>query len=102
MGEKKKTWEKLIPVRYKESPRVFSELYEMFEDFKNEFKNMFLNPFGFIRPFSEPITPLVEMPREPLVYIADLGDKFELTAEIPCIPKDKINILVSSGKVYAK
>jgi len=46
--------------------------------------------------------PMMEMPREPLVDLADMGDRFELTAEIPGIPKDKIDIRISDDGIEIK
>ncbi|MFQ6128340.1 MAG: Hsp20/alpha crystallin family protein [Thermoplasmata archaeon] len=64
---------------------VMSEFDRMLEDFRMEFENMF---------WRSP-TETTTMKRSPLVDLADRGDSYEVTAEIPGIPKEKIDIKVS-------
>ena len=102
MDKKKETKGELVPATYKKPSRVFLELDRMFDDFRDEFETVFFRPFGFRGSLMEPIAPMFEMTREPLVDLADMGDRFELTAEMPGIPKDKIDINVSDDGIEIK
>jgi len=103
MAEKKKTKGELIPREYTGPPGMMREFDRMFDEFRSGFENIFLMPsgFGFERP-SGWMMPSLEMAREPLVDLADMGDKFELTAEMPGIPKDKIDIQLSDDSIEIK
>ncbi|MFQ6107672.1 MAG: Hsp20/alpha crystallin family protein [Thermoplasmata archaeon] len=61
----------------------------MLEDFRTEFENMFW------RSPAETTT----MKRSPLTDLADRGDHYEVVAEIPGIPKDRIDIQVSENNL---
>jgi len=102
MAKKKKPKKELVPRGYLGPLSMMREFDRMFEEFRSEFEDTFWRPFGFRRLLSEKRMPVLEMPREPLVDIADLGDRFELTAEMPGIPRDKINIQISNDSIEIK
>ncbi len=68
---------------------LWTEMDRMFDNFRSGFDDLFW-PFGNRRAVSAlPAT------RMPLMDVADLGDKFELRAEMPGMPKENINIEVT-------
>ncbi len=68
---------------------LWTEMDRVFDDFRSGFYDL-LWPFGSRRAVSAfPET------RMPLMDVADLGDKFELRAEMPGMPKENINIEVT-------
>ena len=98
----KKTKGELVPKEYISPLSTINEFDRMFDEFRRGFEDMFFRPFGFERPFIELGMPMLEMAREPLVDLVDMGDRFELTAEIPGIPKDKIDVRVSENSIEIK
>jgi HSP20 family protein len=102
MAEKKEKKGELVPREYLSPSAVMREFDRMFDDFRGEFEDRFWRPLNIRRPSVEVRMPFMEMPREPLVDLADLGDRFELTAEMPGIPKDKINIHVSDDSIEVR
>ncbi len=101
MEKKKEKRGELVPRGYLSPSDLMRDFDRIFDDFRSDFEDMFWRPLSIRRPLIERM-PVWEMPREPLVDIADLGDRFELTAEMPGIPKDKINIQVSDDSVEIK
>lgn len=99
MAKKKKPKGELMPRGYLGPLSMMREFDRMFDDFRGGFEDMFWSPFGFERPLRGKRMPMLEMLREPLTDLADLGARFELTAEIPGIPKDKIDIRVSEDSI---
>jgi len=95
--EKEKTALELASREYPHPSALMREFDRMFDDFRSGFEDMLFRPFGFGRPLFEMRMP--EFEREPIVDLVDLGDKFELTAEIPGIPKDKIDINLSDDGI---
>ena len=72
---------------------IWSEMDRMFDDFRMGFDDLFW-PFRRINyPMEYNYT------RTPPMDLADLGDKYELHAEIPGIPKENINIEVSPNNI---
>jgi HSP20 family protein len=68
---------------------MWTEMDRVFDDFRSGFYDLFW-PFGSRRAVSTfPET------RIPLTDVADLGDRFELRAEIPGMPKENIKIDVT-------
>lgn len=96
MAKKEKTKGALAPRGYLSPSGMMREFDRMFDEFRSGFEDRFRMPFGEIG------LPEMEMAREPLVDLADMGDRFELTAEIPGIPKDKIDIKLSDDSVEIK
>jgi HSP20 family protein len=102
MAEKKEKKRELVPKGYLSPLGMMREFDRVFDEFRGEFEDMFRMPYGLGRPLRETRMPMLEMLREPLVDIADLGDRFELTAEMPGIPRDKIDIQISDDSIEIK
>ena len=98
---KKKKGEKgkMVPMQYRSPSSMMRELDRMFDDFRADFEDMF-----WVRGqrFPEIRMPKLEMPQEPLVDLVDKGNELLLTAELPGIPKEKIDIKVSENSVEIK
>ncbi|MFQ5911469.1 MAG: Hsp20/alpha crystallin family protein [Thermoplasmata archaeon] len=84
--KKPKEWG-LTPWERSRPASMMSEIDRMLDDFRTEFESIF---------WKSP-TETTMMRRSPLLDLADLGDSYEVTAEIPGVPKDKIEINVSEG-----
>ena len=95
-NEKKKGG--LVPRGYARPLSTMRDFDRIFDEFRSGFENMFFGPVDFGKPFRG-LMPVPESVREPVMDLADLGDKFELTAEMPGIPRDKINISVSDNGI---
>ena len=61
---------------------------QLFDQFRGNFSSLFLNP-----------RTIVGENRVPPMDIVDLGDKYEINAELPGMSKDNINIEVTSNSV---
>lgn len=85
---KSKEWG-LTPWERSRPASMMSEIDRMLEDFRTEFESLF---------WKSP-TETTMMKRSPLTDLADLGNSYELTAEIPGIPNDKIDVQVSEDRV---
>jgi HSP20 family protein len=72
---------------------IWSEMDKMFDDFKMGFDDLFW-PFRHTRFPKE-----YEYIRTPPTDLADLGDRYELHAEMPGIPKEDINIEVTPNNI---
>jgi HSP20 family protein len=72
-----------------------NEMDQMFEDFRRSFTSM-ISPFR--TRFPSWTFPSLELPevKEPSSDIIDTGKEYRVCAEIPGIPKDKIDVTVSS------
>lgn len=70
----------------------WTDMDQLFDQFRNNFEDLFW------RPQSSFLTPL-DSQRTPMMDVADLGDKYEMKVEIPGIPKESINIDVSSNSI---
>lgn len=83
--------------RWEEHPFEFTrQLDRVFQRFMNEFEDTFRTfpPMRWKTLFPEA--------RFPLCDVADLGDRYEITMEIPGIEKEKIDINVNSNSVQVK
>jgi len=71
---------------------IMREFDKIFEDFRKGFDNLFIEPR------------LMTMPsiRAPIMDIIDEGDKYSITAEIPGIPKEDINIEITKNILEIK
>jgi HSP20 family protein len=91
-----------IPITKKEGEIVpsrpsefLSEMDRMFEDFRRGFESM-LSPFW--TRFPRVTFPSLELPevREPASDIIDSGKEYRVCAEVPGIPKEKVDVTVTS------
>jgi len=73
---------------------LWTEMDRMFESFRTDFDDLFW-------PFSQGSLPTTAMTqrRTPPMNIADMGDRYEMRLEMPGIPKDDINIEVTSNAI---
>lgn len=72
---------------------LWTEMDRMFDDFRMGFDDLFW-PFKYTRSPVE-----YNNTRTPPMDLADLGDKYELHAEMPGIPKEQINIEVTPNNI---
>jgi HSP20 family protein len=75
--------------------RPFNYMMDMdrlFNQFRSNFEDLLLNPRTNLLNLSEEI-------RTPSMDVVDLGDKFQLTVEMPGISKEDINIEVTPNDV---
>ena len=66
---------------------LWTDMDRLFDSFRSSFDDIFWNPTTSIRE------------RTPPMDIADLGDRYEIHVEMPGIPKDDINIEVTSNNI---
>jgi HSP20 family protein len=71
---------------------VWTDLDHMFNRFRSDLDSLFWSPFG-----RYPVA-LTDF-RTPSTNIADLGDKYEVTAEMPGVPKEDIIIEVTPHSI---
>ena len=72
---------------------IWSEMDRMFDDFRMGFDDLFW-------PLRQTRTPIeYNYARAPPMDLADLGDIYEIKAEMPGIPKEDINIEVSPNHI---
>jgi HSP20 family protein len=73
---------------------LWSEMDKLFDGFRTDFDDLFW-------PFGQRTYPLSTMThrRTPPIDVADLGDHYEMRLEIPGIPKEDINIEVTSNTI---
>jgi HSP20 family protein len=73
--------------------RPFEELFEeLFEDFSKILENY---PRESLEDFSKQIIRFRPITRFPKLDIEDIGDSYKVTADMPGVPKDKVNINVT-------
>jgi len=73
---------------------LWSEMDRMFDSFRTDFDELFW-PFA---NRTQPMTAIIPR-RTPPMDIADRGDRYEMRLEMPGIPKDDINIEVTSNGI---
>lgn len=73
---------------------LWSEMDKLFDGFRTDFDDLFW-PFG---QRNYPITSMTQR-RTPPMDVADLGDHYEMRVEMPGIPKEDINIEVTSNTI---
>lgn len=64
---------------------ILDDIDSLFDGFRENFDRAFLNP--------------IMMTRRPPMDVIDLGDKYEMTIEAPGVPKESINIEVTSNTI---
>ena len=70
---------------------VWNDWDDMFDRFRTDMENLFLTPYRGSLMWDELRTPSTD--------IADRGDRYEIIAEIPGIPKEDINIEVTPNSI---
>jgi len=71
---------------------LWSEIDRLFDRFRSNFDELFWGPSStMISPFSDIRTPTMD--------VADLGNRYEMTLEMPGISKDNIDIQVTPNAV---
>jgi len=73
---------------------LWSEMDRLFDSFRTDFDDLFW-PFN---QRSQPMTALTQR-RIPPMDVADMGNRYEMRLEMPGIPKDDINIEVTSNSI---
>ncbi len=101
MAREKEKKEKLIvktpeTLRHRSSEPLSRELRTDFDRLFDQFRSNFEDLFWY--PRSNMIVP-TEKIRIPPLDVVDLGDKYELTLEMPGVPKENIDIKVTPNEV---
>jgi len=73
---------------------IWSEMDKMLDNFRTDFDELFWPWSGRTQPFTA-----MAQNRTPPIDVADLGDRYEMHLELPGIPKDDINIEVTSNSI---
>ena len=68
---------------------MLNDMDRVFDDFRSDWENLFMTPRAARG----------EMIRQPLVDLSDKGGEYVVTAEVPGIPKDKLNIEVTEDGI---
>jgi HSP20 family molecular chaperone IbpA len=91
-----KTQRATRPKRHVPATHVLATFDDLLDDFNRRFRESIWGPWEY-----EPIEPYVtELPaREAFADLMDAGDKFVVHAEVPGIPKNKINVAVTKDDV---
>jgi len=104
MSEEKKEAEK-VPLRKKRGeivswrPSEFvSEMDRLFDDFRSGLESFFWPERRWTWPIRMPRLTLPEV-RTPFVDLIDTGKEYRVCAEIPGIPKDKIDINIDQNSI---
>jgi HSP20 family protein len=74
---------------------LWSEMDRMFDEFRTGFDDL-LWPWRRQREYS---VPSLMQRRTPPLDVADVGDRYEMNIEMPGIPKDEVNIEVTSTSI---
>ena len=84
------------PKKHVPATRVLATFDDLMDDFNRRFRESIWAPWEW-----EPLAPYVaEFPvREAFADLEDAGDKFVVHAEVPGIPKDKIDVNVTKDDV---
>jgi HSP20 family protein len=88
-----KPYERKAEVTTKRSYDLWSDFDRMFEDFRTGFDNLFW-PIRQRHPLDT-----YKENRTPPLDVADRGDHYEIQVEVPGVPKEDINIEVTSNGV---
>ena len=95
--EKKETAETAIAPRYPGD--IFKAFDEMWEGFRRDFLRPW-RPWGFWgRPLRIRERPEILAMREACTDLVDAGKEFKVCAEVPGIPKDKLEIIITKDGI---
>ena len=101
---KKKKEAKKIPVKKREEivswrpSDMFTEMDRLFNEFRSSFEGLFLPERRWTLPIKMPRITLPEV-RAPFCDLVDTGKEYKLCAEIPGIPKEKIDISIDKDSI---
>ncbi len=105
MSEKKKKKSEKVPMKEKEGEMVtwrpsdvFDEMDRIFEDFKTGFQDLFIPERRWAWPIRMPRSILPDV-RSPFCDLVDAGNVYKFCAEMPGIPKDKIDINIDETSI---
>ena len=84
------------PRKHVPATHVLSTFDDLLDDFNRRFRESIWAPWEL-----EPLEPyVIELqPREAFADLMDAGDKFVVHAEVPGIPKDKIDVTITKDEV---
>jgi HSP20 family protein len=91
-----RTQRAIMPRKHVPTTHVLSTFNDLLDDFNRRFRESMWAPWEW-----EPIEPYVTefSAREAFADLVDAGNKFVLHAEVPGVPKDKINVTVTKDDV---
>jgi HSP20 family protein len=106
MSEKKrKKKDEKVPIKEKKGEMVtwrpsdvFDEMDRIFEDFKTNFQDLFIPERRWAWPIRMPRSILPDV-RSPFCDLVDSGNEYKYCAEMPGIPKDKIDIKIDESSI---
>jgi HSP20 family protein len=82
------------------TPRSPSDIFQDFDDMLEDFRRDFLRPWRFWgRPWRRRGRPTEIMPREARIDLIDAGKEYQVCAEVPGIPKDKIDVTITKDVI---
>jgi HSP20 family protein len=76
---------------------IFTEMDRMLSDFRSEFQDLF-DPWRSLWPIATPRMSLPQV-RTPMSDLIDTGKGYKIRAEMPGIPKDKIDISIDKDSI---
>ena len=74
-----------------------SDIFRTFDEIWTDFRRGLLRPWRPWRFWSRPLRTMMQ--REACVDLVDTGKEFQVCAEVPGIPKDKINITITKDDI---
>lgn len=73
---------------------MWKEMDRMWEDFRTNFDDLFLRPFSMT-----PSAGYLRELREPFADLVDTGKEYKITAELPGVPKEKVEVNITRDSV---
>lgn len=103
MSEKKKEIEVKEPEKTPITPWRPGDVFQAFDEMWNDFRRDFLVPWRpwrrWIQPWRRTVSPLIIVPREACVDLVDMEKEYKVCAEVPGIPKDKIDVTITTDGI---
>jgi len=100
--EKKEKVEVKEPEERAITPRGPSDIFQAFDEMWEGFRRDFLRPWRPWRFWGRPwgrVRPTTIMPREACTDLIDAGKEYQVCAEVPGIPKDKLDITITKDGI---
>ncbi|MDP8219517.1 MAG: Hsp20/alpha crystallin family protein [Candidatus Theseobacter exili] len=100
MFEEKKKVQVKEPEERGIQPMYSGDIFQAFENVLEDFRRDYMRPWRSRRLWGRPwgIEPLMKI-REPYMDFVDKEEEYQINAEIPGIPKDKIDITVTKNSI---